>query len=124
MKKLFIILIFSFSCSKSPYGSSDSCQNVNFSYFVSTNPTDSSYNLRAKNVIVKVIDSKNNVLSDTTDTLGRFTITGNVCFPYRGRVESIDGTKQMEMGTSASEIEGCKKCHYPGGSAGAYIYLQ
>ncbi len=107
---------------KSPYGSSN-CYDVNFSYFVSTNPTDSSYNLRAKNVIVKVIDSKNNVLSDTTDTLGRFNIIGNICFPYHARVENLNGTKYFEMSASASEIDGCKKCHYPGGPAGAYIYF-
>jgi len=67
LKYLFLFLSLGLMfCSKSPYGSSDNCYDVNFSYFVSTNPTDSSYNLRAKNVIVKVIDSKNNVLSDTT----------------------------------------------------------
>ena len=105
-------------CSKS-----DNCYDVNFSYFVSTSPTDSSYSLRAKNVIVKVIDSKNNVLSDTTDSLGRFNIIGNVCFPYRGRVETLNGTNPIEMKQSVSEIDGCKNCHYPNGSAGFYIYF-
>ncbi|MEO0150910.1 MAG: hypothetical protein ABIL52_02805 [candidate division WOR-3 bacterium] len=108
----FFISNFIFiSCSKSY---SDSCQDVNFSYFVSTDPADSSYNKRAKNVIVKVIDSKNNIIMDTTDTLGRFNIVGNLCFPYKGRVE---------MGSQASSSEGCKSCHYPGGNANSYIYI-
>ncbi|MEO0144101.1 MAG: hypothetical protein ABIL89_05910 [candidate division WOR-3 bacterium] len=51
---------------------------------------------------------------DTTDTLGRFNIVGNLCFPYKGRVE---------MGSQASSSEGCKSCHYPGGNANSYIYI-
>jgi hypothetical protein len=120
LKYLFLFLSLGLVfCSKSP----DNCYDVNFSYFVSTSPTDSSYNLRAKNVIVKVIDSKNNVLSDTTDSLGRFNIIGNVCFPYRARVESLDGTKFSQMQRTVSDKEGCKNCHYPNGSAGGYIYF-
>jgi len=117
----FLILLFNLMfCSKS---TSDNCYDVNFSYFVSLSPIDSSYNLRAKDVVVKVIDNKNKIFSDTTDTLGRFYITGNVCFPYSARVESLDGSKFFEMKSSVSEIDGCKKCHYPGGQAGAYIYF-
>lgn len=124
MKYLWVIFFLGLTfCSKYPSGSSDSCYDINFSYFVSTSPTDSSYNARAKNVIVKVIDIKNKVISDTTDTLGRFNIIGNLCFPYRGIVETLDGTKSFEMRSSASEIDGCKKCHYPGGPGVAYIYL-
>jgi hypothetical protein len=119
LKYLFLFLSLGLMfCSKS-----DNCYDVNFSYFVSTSPTDSSYNLRAKNVIVKVIDSKNNILSDTTDSLGRFSIIGNLCFPYSGRVESLDGTKFSQMQRTASDKEGCKNCHYPNGSAGFYIYF-
>jgi hypothetical protein len=109
LKYIFLFLSLGLEfCSKS-----DNCYDVNFSYFVSTNPTD----------FVKVIDSKNNVLSNTTDSLGRFSIIGNICFPYRGRVESLDGTKFSQMQSSASDKEGCKNCHYPNGSAGGYIYF-
>jgi hypothetical protein len=119
---IFFIFFLLTNCSKST--SSDNCNDVNFSYFVSTNPTDSSYSSRAKNVIVKVFDSKNNVITATTDTLGRFNIVGKLCFPYYGAVETIDGTKSKTMQTQASDINGCKSCHYPQGQAGAYIYIQ
>lgn len=120
MYKIFIFLILFLACSKQSY---DNCQDVNFEYFVSTDPSDSSYSKRAKNVVVKVIDSKNNVLSDTTDTLGRFNIVGNICFPYKARVEKIDGSSSLQMNISVSNANGCKACHYPGGQAGSYLYI-
>lgn len=120
MYKIFLIFLLFLGCSKQ---SSDNCQSVSFEYFVSTDPTDSSYSKRAKDVVVKVIDAKGNIFSDTTNELGRFNIVGNICFPYRARIEKIDGSSFSQMNSSVSNANGCRACHYPGGQAGRYLYI-
>ncbi|MCS7244848.1 MAG: hypothetical protein N2504_01680 [candidate division WOR-3 bacterium] len=121
MHRIFLFFVFFLACSRQ---SSDNCQSVSFEYFVSTDPIDSSYSKRAKNVVVKVIDAKDNIFSDTTDTLGRFNIVGNICFPYQARIEKIDGSSYLQMNVSVSNANGCRACHYPGGQAGRYLYIQ
>ena len=111
------------ACKSSDSTQAPTCQDITFSYFVSTSPTDSSYSKRAKNIIVEVIDKNNKVYSDTTDSLGRFSIiANNLCLPYKGRLRRLDGSIISQMNSSSNSFVNCSSCHYPGGQAGGYIY--
>ena len=95
------------------------CPSVSISYWVSQSPTDS---IPAPGVDVYIFDQNGDTLHATTGADGTFTISGNLCMPFRARIEFNGQSQEMASWRDRTD---CGSCHYPGNNQGApgYIYI-
>ncbi len=118
---LSMLVMFLGACASEPAQDSGetSCPSVTLSHWISQSPTDS---IPLPGVDVYVFDQLGDTLHAITGTDGRFTISGNLCLPFRARIEY--GGQFQEMGTWQNKTD-CGTCHYPGNNQGApgYIYI-
>ncbi len=124
MRKLlamvFVLLLG--ACASEPVQNDEDpggCPTVTISYWVSQSPTDS---IPLPGVDVYIFDQVGDTLHTTTGSDGTFTVTGELCTPFRAHLE-FNGQTQ-EMGTWQNKTD-CSTCHYPGNNQGApgYIYI-